>query len=108
MKTIEKLTIKQEIGKQIHVCSIADATHRTPLHVAAEQNHPEAVKRLIEIAKEQFTKIDPPKKQDKSGKTPAINNYELSNLMNNIRVRMRSNCNLLAWSLVGQGWFSFS
>jgi hypothetical protein len=84
--TIEKLTIKEKLTQQVHIASCSSYTQRSPLHIAVERNLPDVAKRLIEIAIEQYTPLEIPTKDDK--KTPAINNYELSNLMESIKVNL--------------------
>lgn len=81
---VEKATIKKALGAQAHVCSILEDLSMTPIHVAIERNFPQVAARLLEIALEQYTPIEPPK-PTKDRKTPAINNYELARLMETIK-----------------------
>ena len=79
---VENLTIKRPIGQQLHVCSKQNLFGWSSLYFAISKNNSAMVKRLIEIVKEQYT---PPilDKQEEDD-TPAINNYELVALMNNV------------------------
>jgi hypothetical protein len=101
LKTINKLTLDKEIGKQVHVACCASLTGRTSLHLALERGHTKVLIRLLEIAQEQFTPLNF-KEKKKDDKTPALNNYELSRLMDKIKVIVTlnvGNC-CLAWCLL--------
>lgn len=82
VNTIEKLTIRQPIGKQVHVCCQTSLTHRTPLQIAILRNNSTIIKRLLEISVEQFTPFTPPNKQKKGDKVPLINNFDLMMAIN--------------------------
>jgi hypothetical protein len=101
IKTIEKLTIKQQIGKQVrypitvafclkickvHVCCSSDQSGRSPLDLAIELNNSKVATRILEIAIDQYTPLKLPTKEKKDDQVPLINNYELANLMRNLMV----------------------
>lgn len=83
---IEELTIKQPIGKQVHVCSVSMTSRRSPIMVAVMAKNSKVAVRLLEIATEQYTPL-PTKKDDKDKNSLVMNNYELANLMQNFQVR---------------------
>jgi hypothetical protein len=98
---IEQLTVKQPVGKQVrqsffccglgltpekvHVCCFSSISRRNPVMLAVELNKPDVAKALVQIAIEQFTPLQVPKKK-KDDKVPLINNYELANLMRQFKV----------------------
>ena len=62
IKAVEKLTIKKKIGEQAFIASTSSISGETPLHLALKQGHVDCLLRMIEIAIEQYTPIEPPKK----------------------------------------------
>ena len=102
IEKVNKLTIEQPFGKQVHICCSSSFTQRTPLHIAMEKGNAKMVIRLIEIAMEQFTPLKT-KDKKKDDKVPLINNYELTRIMGQLTVRLfvvKKLKKILAWSLL--------
>ena len=88
VKKVKALTIEKEIGKQAHICSYSNFTHRTPLHLAIEKNNSEMVQLVLDIALKQFTPMKFKAKKTEEKGAPLINNYDLSVMMRDMRVRI--------------------
>ena len=85
LELIDQVTIKQEIGRQAHVCnslSVIDGQRRnySTLFFAIYHNQPDLLRKLLEVAKQQYTPMENAEKQQEKF-VPSINNHDLMNLM---------------------------
>jgi hypothetical protein len=87
VKKVKQLTIDQEVGKQAHICSHSNYTYRTPLNLAIEKNNSEMVELVLDVAFKQFTPMKFKAKKTEEKNAPLINNYDLSVMMRDMRVR---------------------
>ena len=86
---ITTLTVKQKIGKQVHICWAVTYSnfpvHRispTTLMMAMKKNYPDILCLLLDISTQQFTPLIAKKKKEGDSFIPTINNHELLKLMN--------------------------
>ncbi|KAJ5078547.1 ankyrin repeat ph and sec7 domain containing protein secg-related [Anaeramoeba ignava] len=85
IETVENLTIKKPIGEQLQIASYVEYSRRTPLHIAVENNHPQMLRKLIEILTLQFTPLQ--NEAETTKYLPMINNQDLIRMKKHMKPR---------------------